>query len=176
MSEPNRNFQPQKSSDQSILNKSFDRDFQIQAVELGGYNPDTDEIKRVIVDEEGRLIVSVDSSLPTTLTPGSSVLEYASVSTIPDNSLTTILVHAVGVAPLLLDGVIATGTVDAEYIILVNNQVKIRYRTAEQDRTVNIKFETPQKFIVGSVIAIKVIHYNTANTADFDATFIGHKD
>jgi hypothetical protein len=39
-----------KYSEQNILNESFDKDFGVLAVELLGYDPITDSIKRVTID------------------------------------------------------------------------------------------------------------------------------
>lgn len=39
-----------KYSEQNILNESFDKDFGVLAVELLGYDPITDSVKRVTID------------------------------------------------------------------------------------------------------------------------------
>lgn len=174
MSSPNRNFQEQRKSEQAILNKSFDDDFQIQAVELGAWHDISDTIKRVLCDAFGRLVVAIGASVPAT--PTTSFLEYDSVVTVPDNSLTTIISHTVVTSDLLLDSIIATGTVDGEYTVVIDGDIKVKYRTSEQDRTVRIPFPVSQKIGVGSIIDVKVVHYEASLTGDFDASLIGHKD
>lgn len=165
-----RILQSQRISEQEIQNFSFDTEFGILAVEIAGYDVSTDAIKRVSVDTQGRLQVVIVGESPTT-----SVFEYAEALTIADNALTTILTHTVVTADLLLDKILASGTVDAEYRIVVNGSTKAKYITSEQDRTAKFDFPVAQKFAIGDVIDIKVVHFNTSVTADFNTSLIGHK-
>lgn len=164
-----RILQTQRISEQHIQNFSFDTEFQVLISEIAGYNVDTDTLKRVAVDSLGRLkIVGV-------LNPDTSVLEYNEVSTIADNSLTTILTYTVTTSDLFLDTILASGDIDAEYRLVINSTTKAKYITSEQDRTAKIQFPVAQKFIVGTIIDIKVVHFNTTNTGSFNTTLIGHK-
>lgn len=160
-----RVLQEQKLSEQHIQNFSFDHDFGLLIVELAGYDSVTDSIKRVAVNSLGQLLIS---NSPTT-----SVWQYNEILTIASGSLTTILTYTVIGSDLMIDNILASGTVDAEYRVLINGSVKAKYRTSEQDRTTKIILPTPQRVAVGSIIDVKVVHYNVA-TADFDASLMGH--
>jgi len=105
----------------------------------------------------------------------SSVLEFATATAVPDNAVTTILTYTVAVDALLLDTLLITGQVDAEYVFTVNTVTKLKFRTSEQERSLKVAFPAAQKFAVGDILALKVIHYNTSGVFDFDATLIGHK-
>jgi hypothetical protein len=160
-----RVLQEQKLSEQHIQNFSFDHDFGLLIVELAGYDSTTDSIKRVAVNSLGKLLISID--------PVSSVWQYNEVLTIAANALTTILTYTVSGSDLYIDNILASGTVDGEFSVLINGVVKAKYRTSEQDRTTKIVLPTAQRVAVGSIIDIKVVHYNIA-TADFDASIMGH--
>lgn len=165
-----RILQEQRKSEQTIQNFSFDDEFKVSIVELAGYDVSTDTLKRVAVDSLGRLKVVVAGTATTT-----SILEYDDVTTIAANALTTILSYTVVGTALLVDQIIASGDVDAVYFLVVDGSIKAQYRTSEQDRTAKFNFPVAQKFSIGQVIDIKVIHYDTGDTSDFNATLIGHQ-
>lgn len=165
---PVRILQKQKITEQQIQNFSFDYDFDMLMVEIAGYDSSTDSLKRIAVDGLGQLKVSVGS-------PNVSIWEWDEVSTIAANSIATILTYTVTTTDLLIDSIFATGTVDAEYQVLLDGNIKAKYMTSEQDRTVKFNFPVAQKIAVGTIITIKVIHFRTGITADFNASLIGHK-
>lgn len=160
--------QKQRLSDQHMDNYSFDTEFDISARLLVGYHVSTDSIKRITVDELGKILVS--------LAGNESVWEYDDATSVAANALTTILTYTVtGTEKLFLDSVFASGEIDAEYSIVVDGNIKAKYKTSEQDRTAKFLFPCSQKFSVGTIIDIKVIHFNTAVSGDFNASLIGHK-
>lgn len=162
-----RILQKQRISEQEIQNFSFDVEFGLLIVELAGYNQSTDSIKRVAVDSLGKLLINLAGT--------SSVWEYAEATTIAANATTTIISYTVTTADLFLDQVIGSGTIDAEYSIVIDGSNKARYKTSEQDRTAKFIFTTPQKVSVGSIVDIKVTHFQTGSSGDFNASLIGHK-
>jgi hypothetical protein len=162
---------PVKYSDQEVQSKSFDQEFNLAARLLAAYHVTSDTVRRVACDVLGRLQVVMAGALSV----NSSVLEYASASTVPANTLTTILTYTNTGSVLWLDQLIATGQDDAEYEIVINTVTKIKYRTSEQQRTMDIQFPIAQKIAINDVIDIKVTHWGSA-TRDFDASLIGHKE
>lgn len=168
--DPVRILQEQRKSEQTIQNYSFDDEFKISIVELAGYDVSSDTLKRVAVDNQGRLKVVVVGAAVAV-----SVLEYEEITTIADNVLSTILTYTVVGSSLLLDNIIASGDVDAEYQLVVDGDVKAKYRTSEQDRTAKFSFPASQQFSAGTIIDIKVIHFSTGQTSSFNTTLIGHK-
>ena len=162
--------QTQRLSEQNMQNFSFDSEFEVIINEIAGYDVSSDSLKRIAVDSLGRLKIVLSS-----ITPATSVLEYSEITIIADNVVTTIHTHTVVSTDLMVDQIIASGTVDAEYRLVINGSTKAKYFTSEQDRTAKFNFPFPQKFIVGTVIDIKVVHFNTSVTGDFNASLIGHK-
>lgn len=162
-----RILQEQLSSEQTIQNFSFDREFKLLIVEMAGYNQATDSIKRVAVDNLGKLLVSLAGT--------TSVWEYAEITSIASGATSTILTYTVTSTELFLDQVIASGDIDAEYTIVVDGSTKARYKTSEQNRTAQFIFTSPQRVAVGSIIDIKVTHFQTGSSGNFNTALIGHK-
>lgn len=167
MAEPNRILQEQRLSDQTILNNSFDDAHKILVVEIAAYDSATMDLVRVRADSQGRLILSPTAT--------ASILEFDEELTVAANSVTTILSYTNTGSLLYLDTLIATGEVDAEYRLVINGTTKMKYRTSEQNRTMNVPFPMSQLIQIGDIVDIKVIHYHTASTADFSANIIGHR-
>lgn len=165
---PIRILQNQKISEQQIQNFSFDYDFDMLMVEIAGYDAVSDSLKRISVDGLGQLKVVVGGT-------SSSIWEWDEVNTVAANAIATILTHTVTTSDLLLDNIIATGTVDAEYQVLLDGNIKAKYMTSEQDRTAKFLMPTAQRITVGTVITVKAIHFRTGVIADFNASLIGHK-
>ena len=106
--------------------------------------------------------------------PTESVSQIGSATTVAGNSQITLLTYTVAVKDLWLDSIIATGDVDAEFVLFINTVKKLVYRTSEQDRTMKLLYPVAQLMTVGTIIDVKVTHWNV-NTANFDATLTGHK-
>lgn len=164
--DPIRILQSQRLSEQEMQNNGFDEEFKVPVVEILGHHQGTDSLKRVQVDELGKIIISTAGS--------SSVWEYAEISSVAASAVTTILTHTVTTSKLFLDMILASGDVDAEFIIVVNGSNKARYKTSEQDRTAKFLFTAAQRFNVGDIIDIKVVHFASTSGA-FNASLIGHK-
>ena len=56
---PNRNPSDTKKTPQNIFNNSYDEDFDVIAVEILGYDPVNDTLRRIAVDSEGKLKTAV---------------------------------------------------------------------------------------------------------------------
>lgn len=164
-----RILQTQRLSEQNMQNYSFDTEFECLFSEVAGYDQSTDSLKRIAVDSLGRLIISPSGSVT------QSIWEYGYQNTISDGSLTTLLTYTVSTSELYLNRIMASGTVDAEYQVLINGSIKAKYMTSEQDRVAKFDFPVAQEIAVGDIVAIKVVHFRTGLVADFNCSLIGHK-
>jgi len=75
---------------------------------------------------------------------------------------------------LLLDQLIATGQADGLFRVLFNSETIVKYRTSEQDRTLNLAFPTGLLLGKNDTIEIKVTNC-WDEVADFSGTFIIHR-
>ena len=48
-----------KKSEQNIFNKSYDEDFNIVAIEILGYDSNSDVLRRILVNSDGELKVAL---------------------------------------------------------------------------------------------------------------------
>ena len=109
------------------------------------------------------------------LFPDESIFEFAAIDTVAGNAQTTLVTYTNNTGQVVwLDGLVATGTVDACFALVINTAMKMEYRTSEQDRTVNFMFSKPIKISNGTVIQIKVEH-SYGFTGDFTGTILGSK-
>lgn len=171
-----RVLQSQRISPQEMQNFSFDTEFGLLISELAAYSVDSDSIKRVACNEQGHLKVAVTGLDLTGLANelSSSTWLHADALTVASGSPVTILSHTVVGTTLYLDEIITTGETDAEYTVVINSVIKLRYRTSEQDRTMEFKLPVSQLLSVGTTIDIKVQH-EYGFTADFAATLLAHR-
>lgn len=169
-----RVLQSQRISPQEMQNFSFDNEFGLLISELAAYSVDSDTVKRVACNDQGHLKVNVASLTGVANAITSSTWLYDEELTVASGSPVTILSHTVVGTTLYLDEIITTGQADAEYTVLINSVMKLRYRTSEQDRTMKFKLPVSQLLSVGTVIDIKVQH-EYSFTADFAATLLGHR-
>lgn len=104
-----------------------------------------------------------------------SIFEYDDAINVPDNTLTTVLSHTNGAAiEERINFIQATGTADAEFHIVIDTVTKMKFRTSEQVRTMKIEFP-PHILAVGSIIDVKVVHFDIGLLCDFNASLIGHR-
>ena len=109
------------------------------------------------------------------LFPSESIFEFDTAVTVAGGALATIVTYTNSTGDdVWLDGFIGEGTVDAEYMLVINNDTKLICRTSEQDRTAKIYFPRLVKVPNTTIVEVKVEHHHTF-TADFSATVIGSK-
>ena len=126
-------------------------------------SPGTEETLQEILD---RLVA---------LFPSESIFEFNTATTIAGGSLVTIVTYTNNTGDdVWLDGFMAEGTVDGEYMMTINNVPKLVYRTSEQDRTAKIHFPRLVRIPDTTIVEVKVEHHYSF-TADFTATVIGSK-
>jgi hypothetical protein len=105
---------------------------------------------------------------------GVPFVEFGTALSIPANSLTTVLTHTVGTAPLILTHFYASGELDATVSFYINTVRKLSWRTSEQQRNAEVDVGALQ-FAIGTILDIKIVHYYNGKTADFEASLVGYK-
>ena len=89
MANPNRTNQPEiEKSEQTLINQSFDREFNVLAVEPLVYNPKTGAVDRVSVGFAEGVNVTTDLSTPGTIVQTDGVKTYT--ATITSTSITEV--------------------------------------------------------------------------------------
>ncbi len=119
---------------------------------------------------KGRLVMAHSSSQS-----GKTVIQYDSEEDLTQGVETSLLIYSNTTREhYLLDNIIATGQADAEYRVLLNAVTILKYRTSEQDRTLNLTFPCGLLITPSDSIEIKVSNC-WSEPADFNASFIMHR-
>lgn len=107
--------------------------------------------------------------------PISTIEESSNVSTVAADAQTTIVTYTNNTGGTIrITGCIATGQVDAEYVLMVNGSVKGTVRSSESDRTAKIVLPKGIMTSNGDIVTVKVTHWENT-TSNFSATIYGHK-
>ena len=139
-------------------------------VQLG--STDSDETRRIRTDDDGRLLVNVESG--TIISSESSVLPLATDSevNVPDNSLTTIVTYTAPSAKKI-SKISMSGTDYAKFQLFLNT-VLIDTKRSGPERSVDFNFDNPLALASSDVLDVKVTHYATGVLADFESTIYGY--
>jgi len=116
--------------------------------------------RTVLVNDAGKLYI-VDSAVTTDI-------EYQAVTTVPTNTITTVLNFTNAGAALNCNTIFGSGTANAEWLVYIDDVLKIVQRTT----AANIKLQIPMEgfILAGSAnIKVKIIHYRPA-TQDFECS------
>jgi len=100
-----------------------------------------------------------------------TVLEFSSITGVPDSIETTLVTHTV-LGDETIGDMLVGGTDYARFNIYINTVLQFVVRTGPA-RYGSMSIQRPLQFSIGDIIDIKVIHYNTAVSADFEATILG---
>lgn len=108
--------------------------------------------------------------------PTQTITIQGSVSTVPDNALTTIVSYTnTSGGDLWLNMVTGTGNLDALYTLFINTNEIDNLNSAEQDRNVKFAFVKAIKVANGDIIDVKVKHFYNGKSGDFKSTIYLHK-
>lgn len=109
----------------------------------------------------------------TVQTSGLSVTPVAgnAITNVPDNVLSTIVTYTAP-ADKRIAVISTSGTLYAKFELFLNT-VLIETRRGGPDRTVVFEFANPLQLSSGDILDVKVIHFDTAHTADFESTVYG---
>lgn len=119
---------------------------------------------------QGKAQVFVTNQIQSSLVPVSP-LAGNGITGVPDNVQTTIVTFT---APnnFLLGNIVTSGTTYAKYQLYLN-LVLIDTRRGGPERTMIFTFPSPLQMNTGDILDVKVTHYDTAQTADFESTIYG---
>jgi hypothetical protein len=94
-----------------------------------------------------------------------------SVSGVNASSQTTVVTYTAA-ANKLVSLISVSGTVYAKFQLYLNT-VLLETRRGGPDRTLTFEFNKPLQLNTGNILDVKVTHYQTGNTAEFESTVYG---
>lgn len=94
-----------------------------------------------------------------------------SITGVVNNVLSTIVTYTAP-SDKKVSQVVVSGTVYAKYQLFFNT-VLMETRRGGPDRTLVFEFNNPLRMLTGDILDVKVIHFDTTNTADFESTVYG---
>ena len=118
--------------------------------------------------DSGRVTVGADESAA-----GLEVTALAggALTGVTASTLSTILTYTAP-SKKLLSHVTVSGTLYAKYTLYLNTSV-LEVRRGGPDRTLVFEFPRPYKLLTADILDVKVEHFNTGATADFESTVYG---
>ena len=116
--------------------------------------------KTVLVDDAGKVYIVEGSS--------ETYLELGTATTVPTNTVTTILNFTNSGTAVVCNRIMGSGTANAEWFIYINDTLKIIQRTTAAQMALNLNMD---QFILANTdnIKVKIQHYRTS-TQDFECT------
>jgi hypothetical protein len=100
-----------------------------------------------------------------------SILVFSPITGVANSIETTILSYTC-LGDETIGDIVLSGTDYARFNVYLNTSLSFVVRSGPS-RQANLQLQRPWQLQTGDVIDIKVIHYNTAATADFEATLMG---
>jgi len=99
------------------------------------------------------------------------VLRFSAITGVADGIETTIATYT-STGDITVGDIITSGTSYARFNIYVNTVLQFVIRSGPS-RQANLALNRPLQLAITDVIDVKVIHYNTDATDDFEATILG---
>jgi len=139
-------------------------------VQLG--STDSDETRRIRTDDNGRLLVNVETG--TIISSESSVLPLATDDSqnVIDNTLTTIVTYTAA-TDKKISKISVSGTDYAKFQLFLN-AVLFETKRSGPERSLDFNFDNPLALSSGDILDVKVTHYATGLLADFESTIYGY--
>ncbi len=130
------------------------------------------QVKNTVLDgTEYGLVVR---SLPAV--PANSVLEFDTNNAVVDNSETTLVTYTVPASTTFyFTGLVTQGDVPAVFRIYVDSACKLSFRTTSSNPAISQSFSLPPfSAAAASVITLKVTHFISGVTGEFEGTLLGY--
>ena len=111
------------------------------------------------------------------VTPVSSVFSpvdvkvFSAITGVADGIETTLATHTV-LGDETFSDILFGGSDYARFNVYINTVLQFVVRTGP-DRYASLSLQRPLQLAITDVIDVKVIHYNTAATAEFECTILG---
>ena len=106
------------------------------------------------------------------MTP-STVLAKNIATSVPATTKTTVVTLAAAVTDRFITAIYCSGMEYAKWYLVRNSADEIIQRTGP-DRDQPFNFASPWKIPAGDVVDVKVEHFVTGQTPDFEATIMGY--
>jgi hypothetical protein len=126
--------------------------------------------KRLETDSDNNLYVHVAADDIAAGLPVSA-LANGSITSVSDSTLTTIVTYTT-TAPTKVTRISCSGTIYAKFQLFLNTTL-IETRRSGPDRTLDFNFEDPWSLATSDIVDVKVTHYQTGVSADFESTLYG---
>lgn len=113
-------------------------------------------------------------SLPTA--PANSVLEFDTNNAVSDSLETTLVSYTVpGGANFYFSGIVTQGDLPAVYRVYVDSSCKLSFRTTSSNPCLSQSFNLPPfSAVAASVVTLKVTHFISGVTGEFEGSILGY--
>lgn len=125
----------------------------------------------VPVSQSGTWTVVISGGTITAVPLFVSPLASGSITGIPTNTLSTIVTYTAAVATHL-SRISVSGNIYAKYQLFLNT-VLIETKRSGPERSLDFFFDCPLTLSPTSILDVKVMHYQTSETGDFESTVYG---
>jgi hypothetical protein len=121
-----------------------------------------------------RPIFSSDSIISIKL-PGISIVNFDEITSISDNTETTIVSFIVPVSSTFgIVGFVGSGDIEAKYSLKVDGITKLVARSTSSSPTIELSFQLAHPLAVaGQTVALRVEHFQVPLSGDFEGTILG---
>ena len=99
------------------------------------------------------------------------ILKFSAITGVADNVETTVASYTT-LGEETIGDIVTSGTSYARYNIYVNTILQFVIRSGPS-RQANLVLNRPLQLSIGDIVDVKVIHYNTDATDDFETTILG---
>ena len=99
------------------------------------------------------------------------ILDFSAITGVVNSIETTILTYT-ALGDETVGDIIMGGTSYARFNIYINTVLRFVLRSGPA-RQCNLALQRPLQLVTGDVVDVKVIHYHTDATDDFEATILG---
>lgn len=108
--------------------------------------------------------------------PSNTVTEFDQNAAVSDNTETTIASYTVGAgATFYFTGVVANGDLPGRFRLYVDSNPVLSFRTVSSAPSIQQSFSMPPFTAnTGQVVTLKVIHYISGVTGEFEGTILGY--
>lgn len=121
-------------------------------------------------DEYGLIVRTIPSC------PANSILQYNEAASVSDGTETNVVSYTVPSGmTFYFTGFVAQGDLPARFRIFNDGNPQLSYRTVSSMPTVQQSFSTPPfKVVAGQTVYVKVTHYISGVSGDFEASILGY--
>jgi len=117
---------------------------------------------------------SIVGDISALITANTTVVANNVAISVPANIETTIVSYSTGASPTWITTILCSGMQYGKFRYF-ENLVPLIVLRGGSDRNVMFNITTPLKVPAGATIDVKVTHFNTGDTPDFECSILGYK-